>query len=100
MKIEKGFYYHYKHDPAEEFNNYAYEVIGTGLHTEDKTETVIYRPLYKNTYLNSFDYSNRPLDMFTGQVEKDGKTFPRFTKITDSEIILKLEKVKEEMYGF
>lgn len=32
---EKGFYYHYKHDPKGEFNNYAYEVVGLGLHTED-----------------------------------------------------------------
>ncbi len=32
---EKGFYYHYKHDPKGEVNNYAYEVMGVGSHTEE-----------------------------------------------------------------
>jgi len=30
---EKAFHYHYKHDPKGEVNNYAYEVIGVGIHT-------------------------------------------------------------------
>lgn len=32
---EVGFYYHYKHDPTGSVNNYAYEVVGVGFHTED-----------------------------------------------------------------
>ena len=48
---EKGFYYHYKHDPEGEVNNYAYEVIGVGIHTEEDcrpedSSMVVYRPLY------------------------------------------------------
>lgn len=31
---EKGFYYHYKHDPNGSFDNYAYEVLNIGHHTE------------------------------------------------------------------
>ena len=32
---EKGFYYHYKHDPAGPMNNYAYELVGIGIHSEE-----------------------------------------------------------------
>jgi hypothetical protein len=33
-----------------------------------------------------------------GNVTKNNKTFKRFEKITDPEIIKKLEKIKGEMY--
>jgi hypothetical protein len=33
-----------------------------------------------------------------GDVTKDGKTFPRFTKITDPATIAELERIREEMY--
>ncbi len=36
--------------------------------------------------------------MFIGALEKDGKTFPRFTKITDPEVIKQLEEIKKKMY--
>jgi hypothetical protein len=32
------FYYHYKHDPSISVNNYAYEVIGVGMHSEDDVD--------------------------------------------------------------
>ena len=32
---EPGFYYHYKHNPNGPVNDYAYEVVGVGFHTED-----------------------------------------------------------------
>lgn len=102
---EKGFYYHYKHNPAGEFNNYAYEVIGVGIHTEDDcsqedSNMVIYRPLYNAKVFEAgkFFYL-RPLEMFMENVTKDEKTFPRFTKITDAEIINELEAIKVKMYG-
>lgn len=28
---ERGFYYHYKHDPAGSVDNYAYEVLGAAV---------------------------------------------------------------------
>ena len=99
MEIEKGFYYHYKHDPAGSMNNYAYEIVGVSRHSEDKSASVVYRPLYKNTYLDGFDFCNRPYDMFLESVEKEGKPVPRFQKITDSDTIQKLERIREEMYG-
>lgn len=96
---EKGFYYHYKHDPNGPINNYAYEVIGTGLHTEERSHVVIYKPLYENTFLEDLDYCVRPLPMFIEEVTKDDKTFLRFTRITDPDVIRKLESIKEELYG-
>ena len=37
--------------------------------------------------------------MFFDKVEKDGKTLPRFQKITDPEVISKLEKIRDMMYS-
>ncbi len=96
---EKGFYYHYKHDPKGDMNNYSYEYVGVALHSEERNYTVIYRPLYENDFLAPATHVVRPLDMWMGMVEKDGKTFPRFTKITDSKTIEELQKIKLEMYG-
>ena len=95
---EKGFYYHYKHEPTGELNNYAYEVIGVGLHTEVRDYAVIYRPLYKNGFLEPADYCMRPYDMFIGEVVKDGVSVPRFTKISDPKALAELEAIRGRMY--
>ncbi len=106
---EAGFYYHYKHDPKGSVDNYAYEVVGVGFHTEDDTRPgeehfLIYRPLYEaSVYKASKElgipcFDNRPLGMWMGDVEKDGKKFPRFQKITDPVIIAELQKIRAEMY--
>lgn len=102
---EKGFYYHYKHDDAKGITDYAYEVVGVGLHTEDDcrpedASMVVYRPLYPEAfvYKNGKLFDLRPLEMWMGDVTKDGITFKRFTKITDPEIFEKLEKIKRELY--
>jgi hypothetical protein len=101
---EKGFYYHYKHDPAKDLFNYAYEVFDYGMHTElhddPNGEMVIYRPLYEAfVYKKGKWFDVRPMPMFLEEVTKDGKTFPRFQKITDPEIIKKLEQKRDEMYS-
>lgn len=101
---ELGFYYHYKHDPAGEIGNYAYEVIGVGFHTEDDCREedkhlVVYRPLYESSvYTAGRFFDIRPLSMFLEKVTKDGITFNRFQKITDENILEKLKKIKKEMY--
>ncbi|HLP44246.1 MAG TPA: DUF1653 domain-containing protein [Candidatus Nanoarchaeia archaeon] len=100
-----GFYYHYKHDPIKGIQDYAYEVIGVGVHTEDDcrpedANMVIYRPLYEASVFKAgklFDL--RPLDMWMGEVEKNGKVFKRFSQVTDPKIISELQKIKENMYG-
>ena len=102
---EKGFYYHYKHDPAGSVNNYAYEVMGTGCHTEDDcrpedANLVVYRPLYESSvYKAGKLFDIRPLGMFMENVTKDGKTFPRFEKITDAAVIAELETIKRATYA-
>ena len=102
---EKGFYYHYKHDPAGAVNNYAYEFMGVGHHTEDDCRPedallAIYRPLYEAfVYKNGKMFDVRPLSMFMEEVEKEGKTFPRFRMIEDEAVIEELMRVRREMYG-
>lgn len=102
---EKGFYYHYKHDPAGEVNNYAYEFMGVGHHTEDDCRPedallAVYRPLYEAfVYTNGKMFDVRPLSMFMEEVTKDGKTFPRFAPITDLAVIAALKEKRREMYG-
>lgn len=101
---EKGFYYHYKHDPAGAVNNYAYEMIGVGHHTEDDCREedkymVVYLPIYEaSVYKAGQLFDLRPLEMWMGDVEKDGKTLPRFKKITDPSVIEELKRIKKEMY--
>lgn len=102
---ELGFYYHYKHSPDGESNNYAYEVVGVGHHTEDDCRPedqymVVYRPLYEAfVYKAGKLFDLRPLDMWMGTVEKEGRTVQRFTKITDDVVIAELERVRATMYS-
>lgn len=103
QKPEKGFYYHYKHTDEDVFN-YAYEVLNIGHHTEidglQESAMVVYRPLYESAgvYGAGKHWDVRPLNMFMEEVTKDGKTFPRFEKIEDPEIIKALEQKRDEMY--
>lgn len=94
-----GFYYHYKHDPNGPFNDYSYKVVGIARHTEEKTFTVLYRPLYENDWFKPATYQARPLEMFNENVTKDGKAIPRFQQITDPELIAKLERMRDQIYG-
>ena len=110
---EKGFYYHCKHNPQKGIDDCAYEVVGTafstesaGVHNENpqdfyKDEVVVYRSLFSDSLILKAkrDFWIRPLKMFLEDVEKDGKKMQRFIKITDSEIIAELEKIRDRMYN-
>lgn len=101
--IETGFYYHYKHDPQGDINNYAYEVMGLGHHTEidglEESLMIMYRPIYESSvYKAGKHWDLRPYDSFMEPVTKDGKTFARFMKITDSDVVKQLEEIKDKMY--
>lgn len=106
---EVGFYYHYKHDPNGSVNNYAYEFLGVGFHTEEarsgEEHFAQYRPLYEayvykaSKQLGIPCFDNRPLTMWMGNVEVNGESMPRFKKITDQSVIQKLEDIRKEMYG-
>lgn len=94
----KGFYIHYKHDPAGKPYNYMYEVVGIGRNTEDKTLMVLYRPLYESEWMPPADLQSRPLDMFVEDVMKDGVKVPRFKRVTDLKLIAELESMRQKMY--
>ena len=66
--IKPGRYRHFK--------GREYEVIGVAKHSETLEEMVVYRQLYGEHGLWV-----RPASMWEETVERDGKTFRRFTYI-------------------
>lgn len=70
--IKPGRYRHFK--------GKEYEVIGVAKHSETEEEMVVYRQLYGEHGLWV-----RPASMWEEKVERDGKTFTRFTYIGDEE---------------
>ena len=64
--IKKGKYRHFK--------GREYEVLGVGEHSETGEELVVYKALYGEGKIWV-----HPLAMWNEKVEKDGKTFFRFT---------------------
>ncbi len=59
----------YKH-----FKGQLYEVFHTAKHSETEELHVVYKPLYGDAELWL-----RPLSMFDEELEREGKTFKRFT---------------------
>lgn len=66
--IKPGRYRHFK--------GKEYEVLGVARHSETGEELVVYRALY-----GDFGLWVRPVSMWNETVERDGKTFRRFTYI-------------------
>lgn len=66
-----GRYRHYKGP--------LYEVIGVARHSETEEPLVVYRALY-----GDFGLWVRPLQMFAGEVEVDGRRVPRFQKVEEA----------------
>ncbi len=105
MPVAGGYYCHYKHDPKRGVGDHVYEVIGVGCHTEADcrpvdANMVIYRPLYPQAAVYAARlYDLRPLAMFMELVTKEGKTFPRFTRITDPITVAELDQIRKELYG-
>lgn len=60
------------------FKGNEYEVIGIAKDSETLEDMVVYKALYDEGGLWV-----RPKTMFEETVERDGKTFPRFTYIGD-----------------
>lgn len=67
MKVRIGIYEHFK--------GKRYRVLGVAKHSETLEDLVVYEVLHKN---NLSKLWVRPLEMFLGQTELDGKTVPRF----------------------
>ena len=68
--IKPGRYRHFK--------GKEYEVLGVARHSETEEELVVYRALY-----GDFGLWVRPVSMWNEAVERDGKTFRRFTYICE-----------------
>ena len=66
--IKPGRYRHFK--------GKEYEVLGVARHSETEEDLVVYRALY-----GDFGLWVRPARMWNETVERDGKTFRRFTYI-------------------
>ena len=66
--IKPGRYRHFK--------GREYEVLGIARHSETEEELVVYCALY-----GEFGLWVRPVSMWNETVERDGKTFRRFTYI-------------------
>lgn len=66
--IKPGRYRHFK--------GKEYEVLGVARHSETQEELVVYRALY-----GDFGLWVRSVSMWNETVERDGKTFRRFTYI-------------------
>ena len=62
------------------FKGKYYEVIGVAKHSETEEEMVVYRQLYGEHGLWV-----RPASMWEETVERDGKTYQRFTYVGDEE---------------
>lgn len=68
MEIEPGIYKHFK--------GQRYEVFGIARHSETEEVFVSYRKLY-----DDYSYWVRPVEMFLGDVERDGYVGPRFRRV-------------------
>ena len=68
MEIKTGRYRHFKGN--------EYEVLYIARHSETLEEMVVYRALYGERGIWV-----RPASMWNEMVERDGKTYRRFTKI-------------------
>lgn len=100
MKPQIGeFYYHFKHNP-EDVCDHAYVIEGLAFDLEHDKEVLLYKPLYELVIDGlKVDTGVRSVDNFTEMVTRDGKTFERFSRVTDPEVISKLELRKKELFG-
>lgn len=69
-QIKTGKYRHFKGN--------EYEVLCIAKHSETLEPLVVYRALY-----GAGEIWVRPVNMWNEMVERDGKTFPRFTYIDE-----------------
>lgn len=71
--LKPGKYRHYK--------GKDYEVIGVAKLESNLEDVVVYKPLYESEY----KLWVRPLEVFSENIEIDGKTVPRFEYIGEVE---------------
>jgi hypothetical protein len=69
-KVKLGKYRHYKGN--------LYKVIGVARHSETLDELVVYRGLYESKEFGKNPLWVRPLTIFVGKVEVEGRKVARF----------------------
>jgi cyclomaltodextrinase / maltogenic alpha-amylase / neopullulanase len=69
--LRKGVYRHFKGN--------LYELVEQAIHSETLEEYVVYRALYGERGIWV-----RPLSMFIEQIERDGRSIPRFEFVGDT----------------
>ncbi|MHB0865729.1 MAG: DUF1653 domain-containing protein [Minisyncoccota bacterium] len=72
MNLKLGMYEHYK--------GKKYRVVGVAKHSETLEDFVVYEALYENELSKLWI---RPLQMFLGEVEVDGKMISRFRLVDE-----------------
>lgn len=82
--IEPGMYQHFK-------GNY-YEVLCIARHSESTEPMVVYRALYGDGGVWV-----RPADMWNETVEREGRTFARFRKVSQAERVSFYEAIFDEV---
>lgn len=76
MSLQPGLYRHYKGP--------EYRVLGVARHSETQEQVVVYQALY-----GEFGLWVRPLEMFVGEVELDGRQVPRFAFVEAETSVLR-----------
>ncbi|MCW2291828.1 hypothetical protein M2262_001878 [Pseudomonas sp. BIGb0408] len=76
MSLQPGLYRHYKGP--------EYRVLGVARHSETEEDVVVYQALY-----GEYGLWVRPLEMFQGEVELDGKRVPRFAFVEGEASVLR-----------
>ena len=85
--------YYIKPGLYQPYKGMYYNVIGVVRNSETLDYKVLYQALYGDCGL-----WDRPFDMFVENVNKDGKTFPRFKFIADQvpeELVFKISEVRD-----
>ena len=67
----------------QHFKGSFYQVLHLAKHSENEEWMVVYLPLYDNEQ-GTREVWVRPLTMFDETIERDGKTFKRFTYIDNN----------------
>ncbi len=88
------FYYHFKHNMEDVFDH-AYVILDFGFDLEYDKEVVFYKPLYE-LVIDGVKVKTgvRSIENFTETITRDGKTFPRFSLVTDPTTISQLQNKK------
>ncbi len=65
-------------DLYEHYKGKQYRILNVSCNTEDLTWYVVYEALYDNDVSQIW---HRPIDMFLGELEVDGKVIQRFKRV-------------------